>query len=154
MSKKQMGFTLIEIVMVLVLLGILSAVAVPKYYDLRDTAEQKAARAIIAEAQARINGVFADALLNNNLSCNNAQKAVATELTSNMVGKDKLATGYTLTVTAAPGTATDTKLVKNSNDGEASYEFTTSATDEKKQIQGLAFPACSTGNGYKTGTGS
>ena len=29
MSKKQMGFTLIEIVMVLVLLGILSAVAVP-----------------------------------------------------------------------------------------------------------------------------
>ena len=30
----QKGFTLIEIVMVLVLLGILAAVAVPKYFDL------------------------------------------------------------------------------------------------------------------------
>lgn len=63
MSKKQMGFTLIEIVMVLVLLGILSAVAVPKYFDLRDKAEQKTAQALIAEIQARMNGGFADALL-------------------------------------------------------------------------------------------
>lgn len=64
MSKKQMGFTLIEIVMVLVLLGILSAVAVPKYFDLRDKAEEKAAAAIAAEVQARVNGGFANALLN------------------------------------------------------------------------------------------
>ena len=63
MSKKQMGFTLIEIVMVLVLLGILSAVAVPKYFDLRDKAEEKAAAAIAAEVQARLNGGFANALL-------------------------------------------------------------------------------------------
>lgn len=33
-SQSAQGFTLIEIVMVLVLLGILSAVAVPKYFDL------------------------------------------------------------------------------------------------------------------------
>lgn len=59
-----MGFTLIEIVMVLVLLGILSAIAVPKYFDLRDKAEEKAAAAIAAEVQARINGGFADAILN------------------------------------------------------------------------------------------
>ena len=63
MSKKQMGFTLIEIVMVLVLLGILSAVAVPKYFDLRDQAELQAAKATVAEFQARLNARFAQNLL-------------------------------------------------------------------------------------------
>ena len=63
MSKKQMGFTLIEIVMVLVLLGILSAVAVPKYFDLQDRALKSAAQATVAEVQARLNARFAAALL-------------------------------------------------------------------------------------------
>ena len=42
----QKGFTLIEIVMVLVLLGILAAVAVPKYFDLQEEAEKKALDAV------------------------------------------------------------------------------------------------------------
>lgn len=42
MRSKAFGFTLIEIVMVLVLLGILSAVAVPKYFDLQKEAKAKA----------------------------------------------------------------------------------------------------------------
>lgn len=82
MSKKQMGFTLIEIVMVLVLLGILSAVAVPKYFDLRDKAEEKAMAAVAAEAQAQINGVFAQKILDNSNSCaaalDEAMKVVGT----------------------------------------------------------------------------
>lgn len=40
MRKQQAGFTLIELVMVIVLLGILAAFAIPKYQDL--TAEAKA----------------------------------------------------------------------------------------------------------------
>ena len=71
MSKKQMGFTLIEIVMVLVLLGILSAVAVPKYFDLRDQAEMQAAKATVAELQARLNAHFASKLLDGN-ACSDA----------------------------------------------------------------------------------
>lgn len=42
MRSKAFGFTLIEIVMVLVLLGILSAVAVPKYFDLQEEVQAKA----------------------------------------------------------------------------------------------------------------
>ena len=61
--NKQSGFTLIEIVMVLVLLGILSAVAVPKYFDLQEQAKIQAAKAVVAEYQARVNAVFAQEIL-------------------------------------------------------------------------------------------
>lgn len=65
MMKKQSGFTLIEIVMVLVLLGILTAVAVPKYFDLRSEANERAAATYAAEYQARLNAYFAKELLAN-----------------------------------------------------------------------------------------
>ena len=62
----QKGFTLIEIVMVLVLLGILAAVAVPKYFDVQEEAEKKVAVTIANELQARLNGEFAQFLLEGN----------------------------------------------------------------------------------------
>lgn len=60
---RSRGFTLIEIVMVLVLLGILAAVAVPKYFDLQRQAQKKVAETIGQELQARLNASFAQKLL-------------------------------------------------------------------------------------------
>ena len=42
MKKRLQGFTLIELVMVIVILGILAAVAIPKYISLEGTARQAA----------------------------------------------------------------------------------------------------------------
>lgn len=43
--KTQNGFTLVELVMVIVILGVLSAVAVPRFLDLRETARTEATNA-------------------------------------------------------------------------------------------------------------
>ena len=46
MHKAQQGFTMIELVMVIVILGILAAVAMPRFYDLQTDARIAKAEAI------------------------------------------------------------------------------------------------------------
>lgn len=53
------GFTLIEIVIVIVLLSILAAVAYPKYLDLRDDAHKSADLATIGALRAGVHIYFA-----------------------------------------------------------------------------------------------
>lgn len=74
--KKEKGFTLIEIIAVLVILGILAAVAVPKFSNMQKEAKKKAAQSLIAGVQSGLSLKYSEELLKYDGNIDNAWSAL------------------------------------------------------------------------------
>lgn len=64
--KNEKGFTLIELIMVIVILGILAATAVPKFIDLRSDALDARRDNLSGALRASVNILHANYILRNN----------------------------------------------------------------------------------------
>jgi prepilin-type N-terminal cleavage/methylation domain-containing protein len=64
-NTKKAGFTMVEIIAVLVIIGIMAAVAAPKFINMAGKARVKASQSGINEAKAALSVAYAKAYLDN-----------------------------------------------------------------------------------------
>ena len=103
MLRNQKGFTLIEIIAVLVILGILAAVAIPKFINMQTSAEKNALQGAIAALKSTVTMGYANALLTTPATTTYTVPTPSTVVVGDFTGSIAAAAGVvTVTVTAGP----------------------------------------------------
>jgi MSHA pilin protein MshA len=106
--KSQKGFTLIELVMIIVILGILAAVAIPTYINLSGNAQAATAHAVLGSFRAANAIILANNAVTNNAAAWNWTSIIASAVVQGATVGVPAAAGNTVTIQVGNSTFTFT----------------------------------------------
>jgi len=99
--KNNRGFTMIELIVVIVIIGILAAIAIPRYLDLRDNAQLAARDGMTGALRAAASLTYANYAVNNTAVAGITPAIVVGQL-QDTGGITATAGGFAATINAQP----------------------------------------------------